>query len=612
MTDNQKALWLQWKDTANVKYLNILRPTHDPYIRPEEQVLINRWDIMNKNDAWDMQEFITRMYIKQLLRHPAFQLGLALLLVVNGITIALRTNSTLDQKHYELFSTIDDVVLTILFCEVLLGWFNGFWIFWKNSMPTLSPTPSGELGALEKSGEPVWNLGLRWGRHYQLGASSASLGSRWGREEDGVREGMRDPPERLCHRAIRLLHVCMAVEPLARIIRVILQSVPDLANIMALVLFFMLVFSVFGVTLFGSFVPKHFQNMQVALYTLFICITQDGWLDIYSDFQMEKREYAMEVGGAIYFAIFITMGAFIGINLFVVVVTTNLEQMMKAGEQGQQRQITFSEPGAEEEDESAELQLVHCAVARQETSGLPQEPLVGGPLFNLSEKTCDNFCLVLEAIQENLMQYKEIRDELNTIVEEVRSIRFNQEQEEELMHRHLSLSLSFETGSSMDIREVAHQQDLVTALVNRERVRLPLPTQPLLTLPLQPLAHLSTQGLPPRQTPIYLPTPSPSLSTRFRFHPFLLEAPPLQVGSAPPPCKCACSVLFVVASLLWGRGPLDPIRLGSRERRKHTHCWFLSLPPIPDRGGMTWSLVQVPRLGSRAQSRFLSRLGIDL
>lgn len=33
----------------------------------------------------------------------------------------------------------------------------------------------------------------------------------------------------------------MAVEPLARIIRVVLQSVPDMANIMALILFFMLV-----------------------------------------------------------------------------------------------------------------------------------------------------------------------------------------------------------------------------------------------------------------------------------------------------------------------------------------------------------------------------------
>ena len=48
-------------------------------------------------------------------------------------------------------------------------------------------------------------------------------------------------PERLCRRALRLLHVCMAVEPLARIIRVILQSVPDMAKIMVLILFLMLV-----------------------------------------------------------------------------------------------------------------------------------------------------------------------------------------------------------------------------------------------------------------------------------------------------------------------------------------------------------------------------------
>lgn len=54
-------------------------------------------------------------------------------------------------------------------------------------------------------------------------------------------EGQGGILERLCHRVLRLVHVCMAVEPLARIIRVILQSVPDMANIMALILFFMLV-----------------------------------------------------------------------------------------------------------------------------------------------------------------------------------------------------------------------------------------------------------------------------------------------------------------------------------------------------------------------------------
>lgn len=60
--------------------------------------------------------------------------------------------------------------------------------------------------------------------------------------------------------------------------------------------------------------------------------------------RMKTRDYAMEVAGAFYFITFITIGALIGINLLVVVVTTNLEQMMKAGEQGRQNKIiNFSE-----------------------------------------------------------------------------------------------------------------------------------------------------------------------------------------------------------------------------------------------------------------------------
>ncbi|KAG8506716.1 Cation channel sperm-associated protein 4 [Galemys pyrenaicus] len=415
----------------------------------EEQVLINRRDITSKKDAWDMEEFITCMYIKQLLRHPVFQVLLAVLLV----------------KHYELFSTIDEIVLTILICEVLLGWLNGFWIFWKDGWNILNFLI-------------IFTLVLGFFiNELNVIAITYTL------------------------RTLRLVHVCMAVEPLARIIRVILQSVPDMANIMFLILFFMLVFSVFGVTLFGASVPMHFQNMQVALYTLFVCITQDGWLDIYGDFQLEKREYSVELGGAIYFAIFITIGAFIGINLLVVVVTTNLELMMKAGEQQRQpHQMNYSQICNLDQDKSNKLPLVHCVVARAEKSGLPQEPLMGAPLSNLSENTCDNFFLVLEAIQENLKQYKEIRDELNDIVDEVRSIRFNQEQEEEMLHRHYSLSLSLESGSSIDIREMTRQQDLITALLTREKVlllpgpheRSPLPPDPAQACSAHELRLLST------------------------------------------------------------------------------------------------------------------------
>ncbi|XP_036020092.1 cation channel sperm-associated protein 4 isoform X1 [Mus musculus] len=304
---SEKHKWWQQVENIDITHLGPKRKAYELLGRHEEQVLINRRDVMEKKDAWDVQEFITQMYIKQLLRHPAFQLLLAFLLLSNAITIALRTNSYLGQKHYELFSTIDDIVLTILICEVLLGWLNGFWIFWKDG----------------------WNI-LNFAIVFILFMGFFI------KQLDMV--AITYPL-----RVLRLVHVCMAVEPLARIIKVILQSMPDLANVMALILFFMLVFSVFGVTLFGAFVPKHFQNMGVALYTLFICITQDGWLDIYTDFQMDEREYAMEVGGAIYFAVFITLGAFIGLNLFVVVVTTNLEQMMKTGEEEGHLNIKFTE-----------------------------------------------------------------------------------------------------------------------------------------------------------------------------------------------------------------------------------------------------------------------------
>ncbi|XP_012887767.1 PREDICTED: cation channel sperm-associated protein 4 [Dipodomys ordii] len=418
MAENQKAWWQQWTDTTNVKNLSgtpgwagavaalrtpsslLQRNTYDPFSRHDEQVLINRLDITSRKDAWDKEEFITQMYVKHLLRHPTFQMILALLLVTNAITIALRTSSYHGQDGWNILNFVIVFVL-------LLG-------FFINELNNIAVT-------------------------YTL-------------------------------RALRLVHVCMAVEPLARIIRVIIQSVPDMANIMALILFFMLVFSVFGVTLFGAFVPKHFQNMGVALYTLFICITQDGWLDIYRDFQMQRREYAMEIGAAIYFAIFITVGAFVGINLFVVVVTTNLEQMMKTGEQNKERQIIFSSENVEEDEKwDDELPLVHCAVAWMEKPA-PQEPLVGGALPSLTENTCDNFCLVLEAIQENLKQYKQIRDELNRIVEEVRSIRYNKEQEEELLRKHMSTSLSSMSGSSVDTRGLATQQDLFSALLDREKV----------------------------------------------------------------------------------------------------------------------------------------------
>ncbi|XP_068934913.1 cation channel sperm-associated protein 4 [Petaurus breviceps papuanus] len=431
--NNRGAEWTHWDTKEKARPVNFLRTRlGDSYGRPEEKVLINRHEVTISRDAWDMQEFITYMYIRQFLRHPAFQLLLALLLVANAITIAARTNTYLGQQYYALFSAIDDIVLTILLCEVLLGWFNGFWIFWKDGWNILNF---------------VIVLMLVLSLFFDIFNAIAIV---------------------YTLRALRLVHVCMAVEPLARILRVIIQSVPDMANILALILFFMLVFSVFGVTLFGSIIPEHFQNMKVALYTLFICITQDGWVDIYHDFQKGKREIGIEIGGAIYFAIFITLGAFIGTNLLVVVVTTNLEEMMKERDREQQQEVASLEVSEEDytSEETPDIQLVHCKECIADWGGKKQEPLSGGPMKNLSEDTCDSFCLVLEGILENLQTYKEIREELNKIVDEVRSIRFNQEQEEEVLHRKWNRSFTDDSSASVNI-----SQDILSTLFSKEKVQ---------------------------------------------------------------------------------------------------------------------------------------------
>lgn len=55
-------------------------------------------------------------------------------------------------------------------------------------------------------------------------------------------------------------------------------------------------------------------------------------------------------------------------------------------------------------------------------------------------------------------------------MEEVRSIRYNQEQENVIMHKRTSKSMTFPSESSADIREMANKQDLITALVDREKV----------------------------------------------------------------------------------------------------------------------------------------------
>ncbi|XP_044291213.1 cation channel sperm-associated protein 4 [Varanus komodoensis] len=404
----------------------------------QEIVEINCKDITRIQDDWDVEEFLSKTCMGIFLHHPAFKILLASFIIINAITIAVRTDPTLEEKYFGLFSVIDTIVLAFLICEVLLNWYYGFMLYWKDG----------------------WNFI----NFFIVLFLFAGL----------IIPALNNKTLFYMLRVMRLVQVCTLVSGLARMIQVILQSIPDMANIMILLFAIMLVFSVFGVTLFGSLVPKHFGNLGTALYSLFICITQDGWVSIYDDF--ENEGLALQIGGALYFFIFITFGAFIFANLLVAVVTTNLEQSVAAYKE--EKHLQAHDPstaayiglddGTDDDYPTGVPEPVHL---KEVMHGTPmthhQELLSFGNLGNLNDATCEDLCVVLEAIHENLKEYRVIRDELDQIVQEVRSIRFNIEQEQEIVLRNIRGANISETMLPSDI--IQGKTDVLTALMNLEK-----------------------------------------------------------------------------------------------------------------------------------------------
>lgn len=87
------------------------------------------------------------------------------------------------------------------------------------------------------------------------------------------------------------------------VVQTIVRSLPDMANILALLLIVMFIFAIIGVRfkcvyplscpipdamcgclqvdLFGRASPEDFGSLGISLYSLFVLMTQDGWMSIF-------------------------------------------------------------------------------------------------------------------------------------------------------------------------------------------------------------------------------------------------------------------------------------------------------------------------------------------
>ncbi|KAI4880944.1 hypothetical protein NFI96_003388 [Prochilodus magdalenae] len=169
------------------------------------------------------------------------------------------------KEHGSVLSVCDWIVLTAFLGEILLKICSSFWKFWKNR----------------------WNVvDVVVTMVVVIGSTSSTM----------------DQRIVLTLRVILSARALVNIKQTYMIVCVLDQSCSAMMNMYLLIGGTVLMFGVMGVILFGETVPSAFGDLTAALFTLFVCLTLDGWVDIqarFKDLTTENLENALLVRKAV-------------------------------------------------------------------------------------------------------------------------------------------------------------------------------------------------------------------------------------------------------------------------------------------------------------------------
>lgn len=116
-------------------------------------------------------------------------------------------------------------------------------------------------------------------------------------------------------------HYCKGVR---RVVRQILQSLPPILDMLTLLLFFMLIFSILGFYLFSSDPNNpHFSTLQGSFVNLFILLTTANFPDVM------LPAYSKSKWSALFFIVFLIINLYFLMNLMLAVVYETFTRMEK-------------------------------------------------------------------------------------------------------------------------------------------------------------------------------------------------------------------------------------------------------------------------------------------
>ena len=126
-------------------------------------------------------------------------------------------------------------------------------------------------------------------------------------------------------RVLRLLRVLSVIPSLRVLVTVLVRSLPEMLNIVALTIVIFYVYGVAGHYLFADVDPTHWRSLGISLLSLFRIVTLEDWTDIMYT-AMAAYWWAW-----IYFVSLVLVGTFVVFNLIIAVVISNHDRATQEG-----------------------------------------------------------------------------------------------------------------------------------------------------------------------------------------------------------------------------------------------------------------------------------------
>jgi len=133
-------------------------------------------------------------------------------------------------------------------------------------------------------------------------------------------------------RVFRILRLLEVSKELREVETKIISIIPTIFSFALLLGVLMYIYAIVGVNLFAhqKYNNADFSNLENSLLTLFQCITLEGWVDIMHQ-ASEHNNHSWFVRG--YFISFIILTVIVSFNVFVAVLTSQVQEKISASQQ---------------------------------------------------------------------------------------------------------------------------------------------------------------------------------------------------------------------------------------------------------------------------------------